>query len=149
MSMISPLSHSNEVILGICKHGLINLSRERPLRSRLRFLIQFVTKLVKIHTNLYPFLWVLLVFKYHFHIFILTWLFCSLMFISPLKNPSVLLRNPAPLTGSKSFNLKFSPLIGGVSQSDEGVISITPSFWGVSRRIHYASHCHSERSEES
>ena len=106
MSMISPLSHSNEVILGICKHGLINLSRERPLRSRLRFFIQFVTKLVKIHTNLYSFWWVSLVFKYYFHIFTLTWLFCGLMFIPPPAFGHLLLseeENPRVRRGLKRY----------------------------------------------
>ena len=75
MAMIPHPHQTGMMNLGICKHVLIYFNRERPLQLRLRTIIKFVTKFVKIYTNLYHFLWVLLVFKCCFIIFTLTWLF--------------------------------------------------------------------------
>ena len=73
--MIPYLHPSREDEIGICKHVLILFNGERPLQLRLRTIIIFVTKFVKINSNLYPFLWVLVVLKYIFLIFSLAWLF--------------------------------------------------------------------------
>ena len=74
---------------------------------RLRTFCIFVTKFVKIYTILYSFLWVFLVLNYVFCFFSLAWLFVGLFFRHP-----------------------------DAEQSKHGrILGISPSFWGVSRRI--------------
>ena len=58
-----PSSSTGKMNLGIYKHVLISIYRERPLQLRLRTNILFVTNFVKTYTNLYPSLWMLWVLK--------------------------------------------------------------------------------------
>ena len=121
MSMIPHLHQQGKMNLGICKHVLVLLDRERPLQLRLRSFWLFVTDFVKIYTNLYPFWWVLLVFKLHFVIFSLTWLFIGLFYINhrykkenrenPLKIPlkaKIFTDLPKKRNRGDSFFLNFS-----------------------------------------
>jgi len=104
MAMIPYHHQTGIMILGICKHVLISFCWERPLQLRLRTNSLFVTKFVKINTNLYPFWWVLAVLKYILLFFSLTWLFNSLIFnlLRPAATSSYQRRD------FRSFSLSFT-----------------------------------------
>ena len=77
-----------------------------------------MTKLDKIHTNLYPFWWILLVCNCVLLIFSLAWLFICLFF----NSPSV--ANDSSPSREQNWENDFSPLIGGGGRRPEGVIYI-------------------------
>ena len=77
-----------------------------------------MTKLDKIHTNLYPFWWILLVLNCVLLFFSLAWLFICLFF----NSPSV--ASDSSPNREQNWKNDFSPLIGGGGRRPEGVIYI-------------------------
>lgn len=124
------------MILGICKHVPISFDRERPLQLRLRTTFLFVTKFVKINTNLYLFWWVLLDFEYVFLFFRLAWLFKSFIFnlLRPTATSSYQRRY------FNSFSLSFT--ISSIYSATQFRLFSTSSFVNLTILILWLSYNH-------
>ena len=124
------------MILGICKHVPISFDRERPLQLRLRTTFPFVTKFVKINTNLYLFWWVFSVLIYVFLFFRLAWLFSGLIF--NLLRPAAI--SSYQRRDFRSFSLSFT--ISSIYSATQFRLFSTSSFVNLTILILWLSYNH-------